>query len=184
MVLYSLKTMTRRSWSIRRVLGQVSKSSLRLKYSLKSVVSFSWQNTALRTCTRSDSINNPSVGFLNLKWPGSFFKTNIFIVAYSLMRPKKYFAKNLGRETCYLVLRQVQRNCSLADFKVVSFALAVVQNNKFLGTQNSNPLKDQPWTRRAGRGEFYFVWTLLVENIEGSTLRYPAEWKPPKRKIK
>ena len=31
----------------------------------------------------------------NLKWSGSFFKTNIFIVAYTLVSPKKYFAKNL-----------------------------------------------------------------------------------------
>ena len=30
-----------------------------------------------------------------LKWSGSFFKTNTFIVAYTLVSPKKYFAKNL-----------------------------------------------------------------------------------------
>ena len=31
-----------------------------------------------------------------LKWSGSFFKTNIFIVAaYTLVSPKKYLAKNL-----------------------------------------------------------------------------------------
>ena len=30
-----------------------------------------------------------------LKRLGNFFKTNIFIVAYTLVSPKKYFAKNL-----------------------------------------------------------------------------------------
>ena len=30
-----------------------------------------------------------------LKWSGRFFKTNIFIVACTLVSPKKYFAKNL-----------------------------------------------------------------------------------------
>ena len=32
---------------------------------------------------------------LLLKWSGSFFKTNIFIVSYTLVSPKKYLAKNL-----------------------------------------------------------------------------------------
>ena len=30
----------------------------------------------------------------SLKWVGSFAKTNIFIVAYTLVSPEKYFAKN------------------------------------------------------------------------------------------
>ena len=65
-----------------------------------------------------------------LEQPEVFF-FNISIVAYTLVSPKKYFAKNL--ELCgprnllvltYLVLRQAQqRNCSLADFKVVSLHL-------------------------------------------------------------
>ena len=37
---------------------------------------------------------------VSLKWSGSFFKTTIFILAYTrtlshLVSPKKYFAKNL-----------------------------------------------------------------------------------------
>ena len=43
----------------------------------------------------------------------SKFFFNIFIVYYTLMSPKKYFAKNLEfcvPSSCYLILRQVQRN--------------------------------------------------------------------------
>ena len=42
--------------------------------------------------------HNPSLaerGQGNLKWPGSFFKANISIVAFTLVSPKKYLAKNL-----------------------------------------------------------------------------------------
>ena len=54
--------------------------------------------------------NNGRIELLGFfKGTKKFFKTNIFIVAYNLVSPKKYFAKTLD----------------------------VVLNKKFLGTQNS-----------------------------------------------
>ena len=44
---------------------------------------------------KAQSLHLPRPISSNLKWSGSFFKTNIFIVDYTLESPKKYFAENL-----------------------------------------------------------------------------------------
>ena len=70
-----------------------------------------------------------------LKWSGSFFKANIFIVDYTLVSPKKYFAKNL--ELCESRNLLFSTAASAPNYfknpPNYSFvALAAVLNNKFL----------------------------------------------------
>ena len=77
---------------------------------------------------------------IKLKWSGSFYKTNIFIVDYTLVSPKYYFAKNLelcGPRNLLFNTAASATKLQFGGFKRSFVALAVALNNKFLGPQSS-----------------------------------------------